>query len=102
MRYGIANETGKSSAAAARQIIETAVARGVTHFDTAQAYGDSERVLGCTTAQACLTNRVQVMTKLDPSLDPTDAQSLRSAIEDSLRRLQIGQLWESCSIGSTG
>lgn len=44
--YGIANTTGGSSDAAAASLLHAAVSCGVTHVDTARAYGDSERRIG--------------------------------------------------------
>jgi aryl-alcohol dehydrogenase-like predicted oxidoreductase len=46
MPYGIANSTGQPSREAVRQILLTAIERGVNCFDTAAAYGDSEVLLG--------------------------------------------------------
>ena len=46
MAYGVANLAGRPSAAQASALIATCVARGITWFDTAEAYGDSELVLG--------------------------------------------------------
>lgn len=46
MDYGVNNLTGKPSLEECRSIVRTAVDRGVTTFDTAPAYGDSEQVLG--------------------------------------------------------
>jgi aryl-alcohol dehydrogenase-like predicted oxidoreductase len=46
MDYGINNLTGKPSLDESRSIVRAAVAKGITTFDTAPAYGDSEQVLG--------------------------------------------------------
>lgn len=46
MNYGINNKNGKPSAETAAKILETAESCGITTFDTAAAYGDSENVLG--------------------------------------------------------
>ena len=46
MNYGIANQTGKPELATARNIVRTAWEGGIRCFDTAQGYGDSERILG--------------------------------------------------------
>lgn len=46
LNYGISNKDGKPSADAASRILKTARECGVTTFDTAAAYGDSESVLG--------------------------------------------------------
>lgn len=46
MDYGVNNLTGKPGPEESRSIVRAAVGRGVTTFDTAPAYGDSEQVLG--------------------------------------------------------
>ncbi len=46
MDYGINNLTGTPSLDESRSIVRAAVAKGITTFDTAPAYGDSEQVLG--------------------------------------------------------
>jgi len=44
--YGIANRTGRPSDAEAAKIVALALQSGITHFDTARAYGDAEARLG--------------------------------------------------------
>ena len=46
MPYGAANRTGQPPADEGIRIVRAAIERGVTHVDTARAYGDSERVVG--------------------------------------------------------
>ncbi len=46
MNYGINNKDGKPSSDIADEILKTAEKYGITSFDTAAAYGDSENVLG--------------------------------------------------------
>jgi aryl-alcohol dehydrogenase-like predicted oxidoreductase len=46
MAYGINNLTGKPSLEESRSIVRAAIEKGITAFDTAPAYGDSEQVLG--------------------------------------------------------
>jgi aryl-alcohol dehydrogenase-like predicted oxidoreductase len=88
MPYGAVNKTGKPSRALAVAIVRSAVAQGVSAFDTARAYGDSEEILGeALTAE--LRPRVRVITKLDPfgSLCPdAGATDVRIAVEQSVRQ----------------
>jgi aryl-alcohol dehydrogenase-like predicted oxidoreductase len=46
MSYGINNVAGKPSLDQCRAIVRLAMENGITSFDTAPAYGDSEKILG--------------------------------------------------------
>ena len=62
--YGAANRTGKPSRAAALRLVTRAVDAGITKFDTARAYGDSEDRLG----EALRTRKaIRTITKLSPA-----------------------------------
>ena len=89
MDYGINNLTGKPGVEESRSIVRTAVERGITAFDTAPAYGDSEEVLG-----RCLgewPGEYVIVSKV-PALDwrsapESVAVEIRKRIEISLRNL---------------
>jgi aryl-alcohol dehydrogenase-like predicted oxidoreductase len=88
MGYGIVNHTGKPSRPDAIGLIRHAIAHGVTHLDTARAYGDSEGILGAALIGAW-RSRVEVVTKLDTLdwLPPNEkAQRVRAAVADSVAR----------------
>ncbi len=89
MPYGISNKAGKPDFDSACDIIKTAFDRGITRFDTAQAYGDSEEVLGRCFACFGIADRVRVISKIDPSLDCRDATVMDRALEHSLKRLRL-------------
>lgn len=93
MPYGIANQAGRPSSEEARRILETALSRGIRHFDTAQAYGESESVLGQTLDELGALNGVFISSKLRATLDPLDVEAIARSIEDSLSRLRIDTLW---------
>lgn len=67
MRYGVANTAGQPDQAAAREIVAICLASGVRFFDTAQAYGESEAVLGDALAA---NSAAQVISKLSPETAP--------------------------------
>ena len=46
MNYGVANKTGQPNEEESFAILDKAAKNGVTMIDTAQAYGNSERVIG--------------------------------------------------------
>jgi len=93
MPYGIANRTGQPDFETAVSIIKTAWEYGIREFDTAQAYGESEAVLGRAFASLGISNKVRIITKLDPKLDPHQGQNIKRAINRSLERLQIPALY---------
>src|ERR1700759_4097627 len=63
LAYGAANRTGKPSREAALRLVEHAVDGGISQFDTARAYGDSEYRLGEALAER---KTVRAITKLSP------------------------------------
>jgi len=97
MFYGAANQTGMPSMEEVSSIITTAVSYGVTSFDTARAYGDSENRLG-----QCLfpyKDRVNIITKLSPlnnlpddALKSTISNSVDASIFRSCRELKLSTL----------
>jgi aryl-alcohol dehydrogenase-like predicted oxidoreductase len=84
--YGVANRTGKPSRAAALRLVSKAVDAGVTKFDTARAYGDSEERLG----EALRTRKaVRTITKLSPLSElPSNAmlREVRAAVDASINQ----------------
>jgi aryl-alcohol dehydrogenase-like predicted oxidoreductase len=93
MPYGIANRTGQPDFEMAVSIIKAAWEYGIREFDTAQAYGESEVVLGRAFLSLGISNEVNIITKLDPKLEPQEEQKIRRAVERSLERLQVPCLY---------
>jgi spore coat polysaccharide biosynthesis protein SpsF len=84
LAYGAANRTGKPSREAALRLVERATEGGISQFDTARAYGDSEDRLG-----EALANRkaVRTITKLSPLNElASDASraDVRAAVDASI------------------
>jgi aryl-alcohol dehydrogenase-like predicted oxidoreductase/spore coat polysaccharide biosynthesis protein SpsF (cytidylyltransferase family) len=61
--YGIANKTGLPAFKEAESLLKTAIVNGVTHIDTAHAYGASEAVIGQALKDGW-AGRARVITKL--------------------------------------
>lgn len=83
--YGAANSTGLPSDAAAAAILHEARSQGLSHLDTARAYGLSESRIGAA-ADRGLSEHLRVVTKLRPLDDvPSDAAPAwaRAAVEAS-------------------
>lgn len=93
MPYGIANTSGQPDRATARRIVEAALENGITCFDTAQAYGDSESVLGAVLDELGASGEVRIASKLAATLDFANPAAIEAAIEESLARLRIDRLW---------
>jgi len=96
LAYGAANRTGKPSREAALRLVEHAIDGGISQFDTARAYGDSEDRLGEALADR---KAVRTITKLSP-LSELKADASRgevraavdASIEESLVALRRARL----------
>jgi aryl-alcohol dehydrogenase-like predicted oxidoreductase len=98
MPYGIANSTGQPSREVVRQILLTAIERGVNCFDTAAAYGDSEVLLGellpeiigvSALEQQLIVTKVQPLTP-EQLADRTQGEAaVRASVARSRQRLGL-------------
>jgi aryl-alcohol dehydrogenase-like predicted oxidoreductase len=93
MPYGIANSTGQPDFETAVSIVKTALEGGIREFDTAQAYGESETVLGRALSSLGISHDARIITKLNPRLEPLQEQDIKRAVKRSLERLQIPSLY---------
>lgn len=92
--YGIANKGGKPDTEQSFKVLEEAVAQGVTSFDTALLYGDSELVLGEFFASDRNKLKTPILTtkfKLGEIAGSVDEQ-IRSYLAESFVRLRINSL----------
>ena len=98
LSYGVANKTGKPSLEKAFDMLDTATKNGITSFDTAAFYGDSEVVLGKYFSQNKQAAKdVQITTKIRLDLPKgTPANEIESAVfrdvETCLERLQMSSV----------
>ena len=86
MEYGVANRGGRPTEEEAFAMLDLALAEGIRELDTAQGYGDSERLIGRWIADR--DARVQVITKLRPDVDATDRDAVERAVDTS--RIALG------------
>jgi aryl-alcohol dehydrogenase-like predicted oxidoreductase len=93
MNYGISNRTGKPDLITAESIVKTAWDSGIREFDTAQAYGNSEQVLGTVLHSFGISNKVNVISKFHPDLDHLNHNDMRQALEKTLSDLGISTLY---------
>jgi aryl-alcohol dehydrogenase-like predicted oxidoreductase len=92
MEYGVANRTGKPVLSQAIAIVETAWEEGVRWFDTAQAYGESEKILGLAFQELGIQKSAKVVSKLpSSSLFPHETMLLDS-VRSSLENLGVPML----------
>jgi aryl-alcohol dehydrogenase-like predicted oxidoreductase len=83
MNYGINNVSGQPSLNQCRAIIRFAMENGITAFDTAPAYGDSEKILGRCLSE--LGKEAVLISKL-PRLDwRPGSEEITSQIRDTLK-----------------
>jgi aryl-alcohol dehydrogenase-like predicted oxidoreductase len=93
--YGVANRTGQPSYADVRAIVAAAIEGGVTGFDTAAAYGNSEEVLGRALHELGVADRVVVVTKVrwltpgEMDDDALAARAIEQSVAESQRRLKL-------------
>jgi aryl-alcohol dehydrogenase-like predicted oxidoreductase len=92
MPYGIANKSGKPDFSSALSIIQAAWESGITEFDTAQAYGDSEQILGRIFAELGIVQEARVITKLRSMQTFGEGSHLHQSVEESLKRLKVSKL----------
>ena len=92
MPYGVANRIGQPDEKQALEIVRSAWMGGIRLFDTAQAYGESESVLGRTLTTLGVSQQARVISKLAPDLNLRDVGEIRGSVEASLQRLGISAL----------
>jgi len=92
MPYGINNKIGKPDFNSACDIVNSAFSQGITRFDTAQGYGDSEAVLGRVFDKLRVGGQVKIYSKLHPGMDFSREDAVEKSVDDSLGKLRIGQL----------
>lgn len=93
INYGIANTNGQPDFSTARSIIHEAWGNGIQEFDTAQAYGESEQILGKVLQDLGIADEARIITKLDPTLDHLNKASLLKAIETSMDSLGVKSIF---------
>lgn len=93
MRYGIANKIGQPDFLSVQSIVAEVWDSGVREFDTAQAYGESERVLGKVLRSLGIAREAKVISKLHPAIDHQDSNALNLALQQTLARLGLAKLY---------
>lgn len=93
MPYGIANKRGQPDQETALHIIKEAWDGGIRQFDSAQAYGVSEAVLGRAFNGLGYGREALVISKFNPNLNHLDEKTMSKALDESLERLCVPKLF---------
>ena len=93
MPYGIANKSGQPGTDEVLSIVRLASEYDIWLYDTAQAYGNSETLLGKAFSKLKVNDRVHCITKLHPELKSENTTALIESVKQSMGRLQVSQLW---------
>ncbi|PKL94847.1 MAG: hypothetical protein CVV18_07635 [Gammaproteobacteria bacterium HGW-Gammaproteobacteria-8] len=93
MAYGIAPR-GRPSEVESLAMLRRAITEGVSHLDTARAYGNSEALIGRLMSQGW-AGRTGIVTKLSP-LDELTPQSARAEVE---ARAEVSLLQSQLALG---
>lgn len=92
LEYGIANKSGRPDIEKASEIVNSAWSAGVREFDTAQDYGESERVLGRVFRVLGISPLANVISKIDPAIDHKNRDEVFRSVRESLDRLGVESL----------
>ena len=84
MDYGIANREGKPSVQKACDILSAVIDGGINCFDTALAYGESEKILG-----ECINKEVYIISKISSN----EFGRIEAEVKASLHKLKQKRLF---------
>ena len=93
LNYGISNLLGIPDKKEVQKIIRIAHQNDISFYDTAQSYGDSEKVLGESFEKLGISKDVNIVSKLHPDFHFDSSTSFTNAMENSLTKLKITSLW---------
>jgi aryl-alcohol dehydrogenase-like predicted oxidoreductase len=82
--YGIANSGGQPSFEAIKDILSCAYEHGVNCLDTAASYGSSEEVLGRALEELGISDRINIITKLNHLPDGLSVSQADAVVEKSV------------------
>lgn len=102
MDYGINNRAGQPPKSEAFSMLDAAFSRGINTFDTAQAYGNAEEILGEWIKSRSLSGAVYVISKMKSHAlngAASRTEEVEVEIEKSLRRLQLDAM-DGCLLHS--
>ena len=87
LSYGVGNKTGQPNKGLALKIVQKAWQCGIREFDTGQAYGISEDILGKAFKDLAISQSAKTISKPHPDLDHLNADTMLQALEETLTKL---------------
>ena len=93
MNYGISNQVGQVDFQDVLSIVNCAHNNEVYYYDTAQVYGNSEKVLGHAFRNLGVNDTVKCITKIRPYYNINCYKDIRISLLESIQRLNIESLW---------
>ncbi len=87
--YGITNKKGKVDIKEIKKIISLAKSNGIFSYDTAQEYGDSEKILGQYTKDENFNFTTKISNLKVESFNPENIKICHEKLESSLKNLNI-------------
>jgi len=89
LNYGIANKTGKPEENKAFEIMKYAAEKGISYFDTAYSYGNSEIIIGkFLNTYKSYKNKINIITKMASlKKEKLDEKNINNHFFESLHRL---------------
>ena len=88
-KYGITNKRDKINIKEITKIMNLAEYKGIYHFDTAQEYGNSEKILGIYSEKKSFNVTTKLSTSDFNSFNPENIKICQEKLEASLRNLKI-------------
>jgi len=93
MIYGISNKIGKPDPKTAEGIIKTAWESGIFEFDTAQSYGESEKILGNCLSLLGISKYVSIISKTHQELDHIEFTKIQNILDITLNNTKCDHLY---------
>lgn len=91
-KYGITNKKGRMDIEEINKIMTLAKFNGINHFDTAQDYGDSEKILGFYSKKQSFKVTTKLSTLDIESFNSKNIKICQDKLETSLKKLKINSI----------
>ena len=92
LSYGVSNKNGQTSLTESKEILDFVFSEGVNCLDTAQSYGDSEKVLGKYFSATNVEEKF-IISKISSSKFVNGYSQVYDSVQESIERLNIPNLF---------